>query len=324
MNSPERPERRRRVRRDRLPPEQRPPRRFRAPRGEVSIRALVPNTLTTIALCAGLASLHFSAVGQFDRAMGMLFVAAVFDTLDGRFARLFGVSSRFGAMLDSLADFLSFGIAPGTLLYHWMLQDHDVLGRAAIVTYVVCAALRLARFTAGAPDEEPPDTGKPRVFQGLPSPAAAGAVLITPMLEASTLGLRVQPGFVIVSLFFVGWLMISRIPAPSLGRVRIRRRLAPLVPIAVALAVVLATKDPFLTVAFFVTLYLISIPVTVVLRRRAAEAGPGPAHDAEYAGDALREHDDDSPEPAEGEHTLPEAGDEASTQERLGFPHEGD
>lgn len=291
------------------PSRRRPIRRFRSHRGEVSIRALVPNTLTTIALCAGLASLHFSAIGQFDRAMGMLFVAAVFDTLDGRFARLFGVASRFGAMLDSLADFLSFGIAPGMLLYHWMLQEQDVLGRAAIVTYVVCAALRLARFTAGAPDEEPADTDKPRVFQGVPSPAAAGAVLIAPMLQESTLGIRVDPAIVIGSLFLVGWLMISRIPAPSLGRVRIRRRLAPLIPVAVGLAVVLATKDPFLTVAFFVALYLVSIPVTMVLRRRrwhaTASAGAAPIESPAPADDAAVEPSE--PEAATSR-PVPEAG----------------
>jgi CDP-diacylglycerol--serine O-phosphatidyltransferase len=292
------------------PSRRRPIRRFRSHRGEVSIRALVPNTLTTIALCAGLASLHFSAIGEFDRAMGMLFVAAVFDTLDGRFARLFGVASRFGAMLDSLADFLSFGIAPGMLLYHWMLQEQDVLGRAAIVTYVVCAALRLARFTAGAPDEEPADTDKPRVFQGVPSPAAAGAVLIAPMLQESTLGIRVDPAIVIGSLFLVGWLMISRIPAPSLGRVRIRRRLAPLIPVAVGLAVVLATKDPFLTVAFFVALYLVSIPVTMVLRRRRwhATASAGAASPIESPAPA----DDAAVEPSEPDaatsRPVPEAG----------------
>jgi len=243
-------------------------------RAHISIRALVPNTLTTIALCAGLASMQFSLQEEWGWAIGCIFLAAIFDTLDGRFARLFGVSSRFGATLDSLADFLSFGIAPALLLFLWKVDEAEVLGLAAMVTYVVCAALRLARFTSAAPEQPVPDD-RPRVFQGVPTPAASGIVLLPAMLaESRTLQLpAIHSGLVVTVLFVVGWLMISRIPAPSLGRVRIRRQNAPLVPIAVGLAVVLATKDPLLTLSFIVVLYVAAIPISMIVRHRRRPQG---------------------------------------------------
>src|SRR6185295_10381274 len=119
---------------------------------EVPIRRLIPNLLTSTALCCGLAALHFSLRGEWDHACLAVLFSAVFDALDGRAARLLRVSSRFGAVLDSLSDFLSFGVAPAMILYQWQIGKQDLLGKyeflgvAAVMLFALCSALRLARF----------------------------------------------------------------------------------------------------------------------------------------------------------------------------------
>jgi CDP-diacylglycerol--serine O-phosphatidyltransferase len=217
----------------------------------VPIRVLVPNLLTTLALCAGLASIHFSLKAAsfttdphtvsdkmdrlWEKAMACIFLAAVFDLLDGFAARVLKVQSPFGAVLDSLSDFLSFGIAPALLLHQWSLSECsiqirsqvyklDPLGLIAVMTFVLCSALRLARFTAAAravklppgvtpPPEPRPHHWRPGFFVGMPTPAAAGAVLIPPMLAVSTFPHYPTPDWlVILFTFMVALLMIGRQP----------------------------------------------------------------------------------------------------------------
>ena len=115
----------------------------------VPLRIVVPNLFTTVAMCCGLASIHYTLKQDWDRAMFAVILSAVFDSLDGRAARLLKVTSPFGEVLDSLADFLSFGIAPAMLLHQWMLRDQE-FGLLAVTIFVLCSAMRLARFTAAA------------------------------------------------------------------------------------------------------------------------------------------------------------------------------
>lgn len=166
-------------------------------RSTVPIRHIIPNLITTIALCCGLASIHFTLKPDWDRAILCIILAAVFDALDGRAARLLKASSPFGAVLDSLGDFLSFGVAPAVLLHQWLLKENgDVFGLAAVMTFALCSALRLARFTAAVKPKSasttPPSLEEQRAtllasnfFVGMPTPAAAAAVLIPPMLMYS-------------------------------------------------------------------------------------------------------------------------------------------
>jgi CDP-diacylglycerol--serine O-phosphatidyltransferase len=178
----------------------------------VPLRIIVPNLFTTVALCCGLASIHYSLKGDWDRAMFAVVLSAIFDSLDGRAARLLKVTSPFGEVLDSLSDFLAFGVAPALLLYLWMFkwlegQDAsglDVMGLVSVTAFVVCSAMRLARFTAaaarpsaaGAPvDGKPLSDGdvqratiaKAKFFTGLATPSAAGAVMVPVMLSYSKL-----------------------------------------------------------------------------------------------------------------------------------------
>ncbi|MCC6677108.1 MAG: phosphatidylcholine/phosphatidylserine synthase [Phycisphaerales bacterium] len=166
---------------------------------DVRIRQLIPNIITTAAMSCGLASIHYSLLSDWNRAMVAILFAALLDALDGRAARLLRATSPFGAVLDSLSDFLCFGIAPALLLHEWILgQTHDVLGLVPVVTFVLCSALRLARFTAAAqqshtrpaprpaPRRREPDAIRSAIaskfFIGMPTPAAAAVVLVPAML----------------------------------------------------------------------------------------------------------------------------------------------
>lgn len=260
--------------------------RYPSKKSEIPLRQLVPNVLTSLALCCGMASLHFSIREDWDRAMYAVLLALVFDGLDGRLARLLRATSRFGAILDSLADFLSFGVAPAMLLYQWMLKGEDLLGLAAVVTYVLCAALRLARFTAMAPaparNEPPPAAAKTaplavKFFVGMPSPAAAAAVLLPLMLHESRHVTRWNGAhfatpwwLVILYTFLIAGLMISRLPMYSFKKVRIARPLV--VPLMALLGVVAvsAIKDFWLTVGLLAGVYLLTTPLSISAHRRMA------------------------------------------------------
>lgn len=259
---------------------------YPTPRRVVPIRLIIPNLLTTIGLCSGLASVHFSLTGDWDRALMAVGIAAFFDLLDGRMARLLRATTPFGAVYDSLADFLSFGVAPAILLYQWMLLPQDVWGLAAMLVFVLCAALRLARFTAGVRLERMPVrahgavAGTSRFFVGLPTPAAAAAVLIWPMLAASrvrALQWHAPPWLVIVFTLLIAALMVSRLPMFSCRRFRVPRRMVVPLLVAAGLIVAMAARDLWLTVAVLTLGYLCTLPLSVWAYRRASarESGPG-------------------------------------------------
>lgn len=264
-------------------------RRDRGGRREVPLRMIVPNLLTTIALCSGLASIHFSLRAEWDMALKAVLVAALFDLLDGRAARLLKATSPFGTMLDSLSDFLSFGVAPAVLLHEWTLRDPEIRGRdadalalAAMMTFVLCSGLRLARFTAAtrqvrtaAPSPPPPDA-RPnplaqKFFIGLPTPAAAAAVLIPPMLQVSTtVHVRMPDWAVILLTFVISGMMIGRQPMFSLKKIRIPRPMVAPLLVLVGLLVVMVAKFPWLTFAMIAGGYLLSTPISFIAYRRAA------------------------------------------------------
>jgi CDP-diacylglycerol--serine O-phosphatidyltransferase len=154
-------------------------------RRDLPVAALIPNLLTTLALCSGLASLHFALQPNWEKAMGALVLAGIFDFLDGGAARLLRASSQFGAVLDTLSDFLAFGVAPALILHQWMLAGQGPLGLAAVMTHALCAGLRLARFTAAIPKEKDKAAAPSSFFVGMPTPASALAVLIPVMLSQS-------------------------------------------------------------------------------------------------------------------------------------------
>src|ERR1700724_2862286 len=145
----------------------------------LSVNRMVPNVLTLLALCAGMTAMRFAMGGNFEMAVFAIIAAGIFDGLDGRMARLLKATSSFGADLDSLSDFVSFGVAPAAVLYLWTFSELHVLGWVIVLFFAVCCALRLARVNAVMPAEVPAYAAP--FFSGAPAPAGAGLVMV-PML----------------------------------------------------------------------------------------------------------------------------------------------
>ncbi|HHN73378.1 MAG TPA: CDP-diacylglycerol--serine O-phosphatidyltransferase [Thermopetrobacter sp.] len=191
-------------------------------RSEFSLVHLLPNMMTIAAICAGLTAIRAGVGGHVASAVLFILAAGVLDGLDGRVARLLRSDSKMGAELDSLGDFLNFGVAPALILYFWALQDMSRGGWIAVLVFAVCCVLRLARFNVAAREEQPET--RPDHFVGVPAPAGALLVLL-PIYLFFASGHRVlMPDLMIAAyMVLVGLLMISRIPTWSFKSVRISR-----------------------------------------------------------------------------------------------------
>ncbi len=253
----------------RLRPRSRP--RFKGP----SFNHIVPNLLTLIGLCAGLTALRFGLEGRFGAAAVAIVVAGAIDGLDGRLARLLKATSRFGAELDSLADFLCFGVAPAFILFLWSLQRAGGFGYTPCLIFAVCMALRLARFNA-ALDGAPAPAYTYNFFTGVPAPAGAGVALFPLFLglEAKSLGwgwlLSVAqfPLFCAFVLVGTAFLLVSTIPVWSFKNFKVPHEyVLPLLIGAVTFAAVLVA-DPWAALAAGGLLYLGMLPFSVRSFRR--------------------------------------------------------
>lgn len=244
---------------------------------------LVPNMFTVLALCAGLTSIRYALDGRFELAVALVVVAGVLDGLDGRSARLLKISSKLGAQLDSLADFLSFGVAPAMLVYLWSLNQVPAFGWALALLFATCCAMRLARFNTELEDTDRP-VWMSRFFTGMPAPAAAGCAMI-PMLIAFAFDAQWPRAWPLnaVMLIAIAYLMVSRIPTFSIKTVLVRVRPEWVLPtlIGVGLLVAALSSAPWHTLLAVGVMYLASLPVgwwsAYQLRRRdeaerAAEA----------------------------------------------------
>lgn len=191
-------------------------------RSDIPVIHLLPNLLTIIAICAGMTAIRFGYQGDFPMAVKLILLAAVLDGLDGRLARLIRSQSPVGAELDSLADFLNFGVAPALLLHAWALQDFSRAGWVAVLGYAVCCVLRLARFNVNSRlDVDKIDN---RFFVGVPSPAGAVLVLLPMTLAFALPDLpRVPPAALSVYMLLIGALMISHLPTWSFKNLSVSR-----------------------------------------------------------------------------------------------------
>lgn len=230
----------------------------------IPVRMMVPNFFTLLGLCAGLTSIRMSIEGRYELALVAIVFAALLDGLDGRVARLLKASSRFGAELDSLADFVNFGVAPAVLIFTWGLGDLKSLGWIAVMIFALASALRLARFNVMI-DEEKPRWQKD-YFTGMPTPAAAIVVLLPVYLAAIGFDLRDarwMKNIVIVYTLVIAFLMVSNIPTYSgklLGE-RIKREwVLPIFVLGVLYVATLVTY-PHETLAGTTIFYLAMIPV---------------------------------------------------------------
>ena len=247
----------------------------------LSINRLIPNILTLLALCAGLTSIRFAVHDMWKEAVIATVLAAILDGLDGRVARLLQGTSKFGAELDSLSDFVSFGVAPAMVLYFWTMRSAGGFGWAMVLLFSVCCALRLARFNTmiGEPDLPPYAYN---FFTGVPAPAAAGLVLM-PLIFTIQFGGGFFDKPPVVALFLVGvsFLMVSKAPTFSFKKVRIPHKWVLPILLLVGLAAAFLVTEPWLTLSVTGCVYLGTLPLALRSFRRlkdkaeAAVAAPG-------------------------------------------------
>lgn len=203
--------------------------------GGVSLLQLLPNMMTIGAICAGLSAIRSGVQGSFEIAVILVLVAGVLDGLDGRIARLLGSDSRLGAELDSLADFLNFGVAAPLILYLWGLQDIPRLGWVAVLAFSVCCVLRLARFNVGNKSEVIGPKGA--FFEGVPAPAGALLAMLPLYVAFAFDGALMMPSWAVaLYMIVVGWMMVSKLPTWSFKMTRIPRGKVRLFLVGVACA----------------------------------------------------------------------------------------
>lgn len=260
--------------------------RMRRPRMRVrrmsplSVNRMVPNVLTLLALCAGMTAIRFAINGEFQYAVFAIIAAGIFDGLDGRLARLLKATSSFGAELDSLSDFISFGVAPAAVLYLWTMSQLQSIGWAIVLFFAVCCALRLARFNTQLTAEPPPWTAN--FFSGAPAPAGAGLIMLPMFISFEwDFWLARSPYLNGVWISVVALMMVSRLPTVSLKRIRIPNHYV--VPTLLGIGVMTAffTTAPWPTLTLVGAVYLASIPLTIRasyrLRRAERTRPPQPA-----------------------------------------------
>jgi CDP-diacylglycerol--serine O-phosphatidyltransferase len=265
MNSPYAPYRRRLLRRP----------RFRA----IPARTLVPNIITLLAICAGLTAMRFAVEDRLEWALAAIVFAALLDGIDGRVARLLKGTSRFGAELDSLADFVNFGVAPALILYFWDLKELKSAGWIAALVFAIGAALRLARFNVMAEDPNRPAWAG-NYFVGIPAPAGAITVLLP--IYVQFLGIPHLAFATPVTFLYtlaIAFLMVSRLPVLS-GK-RVGKRVSPELVLPVFVGIVLffalLISYPWEVLTLGTIAYLLSLPLGWFSYRKAqrktADAG---------------------------------------------------
>ncbi|WP_020594188.1 CDP-alcohol phosphatidyltransferase family protein [Kiloniella laminariae] len=224
-----------------------------------SINRLIPNAITLMALCSGLSAIRAGLAQNWELAVAGIVVAMVLDGLDGPVARLMKGTSEFGAQLDSLADFVNFGVTPALLIYLWAMDGTGGLAWAVALFFAICCGMRLARFNASLQDENPPPWAT-KFFTGIPAPCGAGLILL-PVVLSFELGDDFFRSSILngVMLVLVGGLFISTIPTYSSKRIRIPRRYVGFVLLGVAICIMLLYSTPWMFLSVAGLGYLVSI-----------------------------------------------------------------
>jgi CDP-diacylglycerol---serine O-phosphatidyltransferase len=254
----------------------------------VPVRMLVPNFFTLLGLCAGLTSIRMGIEGRFDLALAAIAFAAFLDGIDGRIARLLKASSRFGAELDSLADFVNFGVAPAFLIFNWGLRTLPSAGWICVMIFALSSALRLARFNAALDDDKP--KWQANYFTGMPTPAAAIVVLLPVYLHHIGLEQMTSPWalkLVLIYTLFIAFMMVSTIPTYSgklLGERVEREWVLPIFILAIGFVAMLLTY-PYETLAVSTLAYLALIPVSWRRFQSRADSAAGAQPDGAKASD---------------------------------------
>jgi CDP-diacylglycerol--serine O-phosphatidyltransferase len=224
-------------------------------------RVILPNMLTLIGVCIGLTSIRFALDGKFEFAIIAIIFAALIDGLDGRIARLIKATSKVGKELDSLTDMISFGVAPAFIMYFWKLNMLGRFGWLVCLIYVICVALRLARFNVNS-NQEP--SWRDNFFEGVPSPAG-GILVLTPLIISLTNFNLIQLNYdIIVPAFFIttSLLLISKFPSYSFKKIVIQRKTTIFLLFGIVLFFGLLLIYPFNVIAISAVIYLLMLPIS--------------------------------------------------------------
>tara|TARA_Y100000816_G_scaffold290510_1_gene279371 strand:+ start:685 stop:1488 length:804 start_codon:yes stop_codon:yes gene_type:complete len=230
---------------------------------DTKARVILPNTLTLIGVCIGLTSINFALNGNYKLSIIAILLAAIIDGLDGRIARLIKGTSRVGKELDSLTDVISFGVAPAFIMYFWQLNSLGKIGWLVSLIYVVCVALRLARFNINTGGES---SWKDNFFEGIPSPAG-GVLVLSPLIYESSgfdiLNLNYQ---LVTPIIFItiSILLISKIPTYSFKKIVVPRSTTIFLLFGVVLLFGLLLIFPFKALVIGCVFYLFLIPVSIL------------------------------------------------------------
>jgi CDP-diacylglycerol--serine O-phosphatidyltransferase len=276
-------------------------RRFRP----IPVRMLVPNMITLLAICAGLTAIRLSTEGRMELAVAAIVFAAVLDGIDGRVARLIKGQSKFGAELDSLADFVNFGVAPGLILYFWQLNELHDSGWIAAMVFAISMSLRLARFNATLDDPNKPPFAS-NFFTGVPAPAGAITVLLPVYLAFLD---APKPPVLLTALYtlVIAFLMVSRLPVFSgkTMRMRVPPELVLPVFVSVVFFVALLVVYPWHILSAGSIIYLVGLPLGWRSYRKyaarhaatvaAAAAGTPPSPAASFTPSIVARPDDERP-----------------------------
>lgn len=224
----------------------------------------IPNSITILSLCSGLTSIRFTIIEEWKIAIYLIILSSILDFFDGWFARKLKGGSNFGAELDSLSDFISFGVAPSLLIYFWSLQSLNSLGWSISLFFVACSALRLARFTADIYiNTKPIDTTIH--FIGVPSPAAAGLSLLPLFIFFEFELSFFQNSYLnLFNLFIIGFLMVSKIPTISLKNLNFSSKMSAWVLLIIVFICIGLLSNLWLTLILITFLYILSIIYTVI------------------------------------------------------------
>ncbi len=230
----------------------------------LTLRAMLPNTITAAALCAGLTGVRFGISGDWAFAVLAIVLAGVLDGIDGRIARLLNAQSRFGAELDSLADNVSFGVAPALVLYMWALQDLPRIGWLVALAFAVCMALRLARFNARIDVDDQPHKSA-GFLTGVPAPVGAGLAFLPFYLWKETGDVMFRdPAFIAIWVGVIAFLLISNVATLSWGSIRPRRNVRLELILLVGLVFTAALLEPWWTLIGICAIYLGFMPYGLI------------------------------------------------------------
>lgn len=226
---------------------------------------LLPNFVTLLALCLGMTSIRYALDGKWHVVAALILIAAFLDGIDGRLARLLNATSRFGAELDSLADIVSFGVAPAVTMYLWSLHNIPIkgMGWSVVLFYIACSALRLARYNSRLDDNEE-KTKLQRFTTGMPITTAASVCILPMLLTFELVSFTISPWLVFIYMIFIGLMMISRIPTFTFRSIQVRKEMVPLILVSVVLCIAISILEPWIVFPILIIIYLLTVPFSII------------------------------------------------------------